>query len=256
MKKTLSLLLAFLLFALMTACSVQVTPGSGGNALQFEGNGFDSPEETARAYMEALQNGDIDGMIRTFAVETYAKNYDMEAFMWRLQSINPSMEYLPAEGEPFDELNILNRVNDIRRQIRWQLLALFGLQDWNGMESGARAFHDENEVARYVEDFSPDLSALKKINVLEVLSPEDAAAELGLDGIYDSEQNQRNIANQMKPYHADDWSHMTVRFDFDGEEYCLLFEMLCYGDKWYVGSFQGNMSLLLGISIGMGGLYF
>ena len=41
--------------------------------LRFEGEGYESPEEAVAAYLEAMRNGDVAGMLSTFAIETYVE---------------------------------------------------------------------------------------------------------------------------------------------------------------------------------------
>lgn len=50
-----------------------------------ESRGYKSPEDAAKAYLEAFMNNDIDQMLSTFAVETYVKNFDLEKYVDRVK---------------------------------------------------------------------------------------------------------------------------------------------------------------------------
>ena len=46
-----------------------------------EGDGFDSPEDAAKAYLEGLRDLDIPRMMSAFAVESYVENFNFEALL-------------------------------------------------------------------------------------------------------------------------------------------------------------------------------
>ena len=224
---------------------------------RFEGAGSDSPEAAAQAYIEGLRNADLDQMLRAFAVETYAAHYDLESMIRRMQSWSPAIEYLPDGREPFARLNLLNRVSEIRRQIRRQILILLELESWNGTEIGSIIMTDDEQIREFMETFDPDLSKLETLSVLEILEPEDLGDALGDPGLserYHSQTNQNNLTRQMEFTNADDWRHLTAHIGWDGEEYYLFFELLRYGGQWYVGGFSGNLGHLMGLSSTAGGL--
>lgn len=60
-----------------------------GSAHAFEGSGFDSPEEAVTAYLEAMQEGDVQGMLSTFAIETYVDNVDAQTYLTRMGAFVP-----------------------------------------------------------------------------------------------------------------------------------------------------------------------
>lgn len=64
-------------------------PQPGKNTItckQAESGGFDTPQEAAAAYLEGLKTCDTERMLGTFAVESYARNFDFQAYMEYMQS--------------------------------------------------------------------------------------------------------------------------------------------------------------------------
>ena len=49
-----------------------------GNPKTVEGKGYDSAEEAVIAYAEYLKDGDMDGVISTFAMESLFEDYDIK----------------------------------------------------------------------------------------------------------------------------------------------------------------------------------
>ena len=93
MKRVFSLFLILCLLAVCSACAKDEktdagTPDSAqatdtapatedaGVAGRLEGNGYDSPEDAVLAYIEALNRGDVGGMLSTFALESYVEHAD------------------------------------------------------------------------------------------------------------------------------------------------------------------------------------
>ena len=90
MKKLLVLLPVLILVFVCTA---------GFAAERLEGNGYDTPEEAVLAYLDALDRGDVAGMLSTFAIESYAEHMDSRLFTQYRRQYTPSVSvnYLPRE---------------------------------------------------------------------------------------------------------------------------------------------------------------
>ena len=56
---------------------------------KLEGTGYDSPEKAVEAYVNYLKEGNLKGIISTFAVESYVDNYDMTEHYKYYQSFLP-----------------------------------------------------------------------------------------------------------------------------------------------------------------------
>ncbi|MBP5763128.1 MAG: hypothetical protein J6W48_09170, partial [Lachnospiraceae bacterium] len=56
-----------------------------GKTAKLEGDGYETPEEAVTAYAEYLQAGDFDGILSTFAMESFEENYSVEEFYDRIR---------------------------------------------------------------------------------------------------------------------------------------------------------------------------
>ena len=70
--KKLAVLIIMLAFLFQAAASA----GNMPSARRLEGDGYDSPEEAVLAYIDAMNRGDVGGMLSTFALESYAAHAD------------------------------------------------------------------------------------------------------------------------------------------------------------------------------------
>ena len=101
MKKLLVTFLAAMLFtsapvsALTLRSANEPAPAAAENG-KIEGDGFATPEEAITAFAEALQEGDLDKMISTFAIESYCERYDMAGLIQRVASIQPTFLITPG----------------------------------------------------------------------------------------------------------------------------------------------------------------
>lgn len=107
--------------------------------LTIEAEGFNSPQESAKAYLEGLKANDLNSMISTFAVESYVDHSDLQAqvefynmYFFMSQEIN-----LPVTDDFSRDLNIQSRKKEIVQEIVKQYSALcilngdyFGNDKW------------------------------------------------------------------------------------------------------------------------------
>ena len=82
----------FLLFGILigavTACTLMILLNNPKKT-KMEGAGYKTPEDAVMAYAEYLKNGDMEGMISTFAVESYVEHFDMRAHLEYYDSYFP-----------------------------------------------------------------------------------------------------------------------------------------------------------------------
>lgn len=119
MKKLLVCLLALLL----AAAPALGEEAADGSAHAFEGSGFDSPEEAVTAYLEAMQEGDVQGMLSTFAIETYVDNVDAQTYLTRMGAFVPDdQEGVPLSNAYAREIAISRRYAGLADQLYMQYL--------------------------------------------------------------------------------------------------------------------------------------
>ena len=221
---------------------------SGG---KIEGSGFDTPEDAANAYLMGLKDGDMDAMLSAFAVESYVEHYDLEAVVERLKSYQPNLEIrLPNSNEYNQRLNVVTRRNQIANLIMVQYMfyqAPDELSDYMPI-----MFSDSQEIQDFIDKFERDTEnyIFEDLEITGTLEPED------FTDLYTSPTNQENIARQAKTFGADedDVANIAVKFEADGQTWIFCPQLVRYDGKWYLQSAQGNLAILIGMSVYTGGI--
>lgn len=218
--------------------------------IKVEGNGFDSPEEAVEAYIEALNNGDIDGMIACFAIESYVDNFDTRAHIERMGVFSPispfSMTYELSDGSDFD------------REIRIKARQAQLMSSFYSMLSQQTAHHDGMVIGpmegEEIDDFMDEmresdfLNDWKNMKFVEFVEPEK------ISDIYYSEQNQKNIEIQAKIYGCEEIKDVCALVEIDGEKYCQFAQCGMYDGAWYIITCNGNLTAILGLTVYWNGL--
>lgn len=222
-----------------------------GGTATIEGTGFATAEDAAKAYLTGLQNQDMDAMLSTFAVESYAAHYDFAALVERLKSYQPNFEMrLPGTNEYTQRLNIEGRRNQIVNQIIFQYMIYNTPDELN--DYSPVTFEDAAAIAEFMEKFESNTQdyVFADIEITGTLEPED------ISEMYLSETNQQNIASQAKIYGADagDVANVVITFEADGHEWIFCPQAIQYDGKWYLQSLQGNIAVLLGMTVYTGGI--
>lgn len=226
------------------------SPTRTGN---FEGAGFDSPEDAALAYLEALQNGDVAGMLSTFAIETYVDSLDVQAYLEYTQMFQPNTGLPVAEGGYMRDLAVNVRHGTLAQNLYWQFL----YHSWPDGEhwplstdyrEGVTVVplnQEENDISNFLDMFAEaDFPAvLQGMTFVEFIDP------ASLRESYLSETNQNHIERQMAWYGCDELTDVVMRLQSGGREYWQILQCVRYGDRWYNFSLSGNLSSLLSLGI-------
>ena len=211
-----------------------------------EGDGFDAPEDAAKAYLEGLRDGDLHRMISAFAIETFIEKASFEATLRWLRAYTPNGDVLPNANEFVTSLSVENRRGSIVRIIRHQYFSLCGV----GLNSAPQKMEDEAHIGRFVDQFTKNLNKFKlpTLQVVGFVPPEK------LSDKYSSERNQENLALIAETYGADRRVSGVAVFKLDGNMCALLFDADKYGDKWYLAGLGGNIAALMGVNAGLYGM--
>jgi hypothetical protein len=244
MKKSIAILLAIMLVLTLAAC--------GGNNSRgvIEGSGYASPKAAVEAYLDALKIADIDLMMSTFAVETYAKNYDMAAFLRLYSFIIPRTDgSLPSNNEFTTTVNKYRRHGSIAFSIADQYMNLF-LPDheWTNLKT-MRAI-GEQEIETHMEAFDIPLymDTLRSLQIIDFIPP------ASVDRNYETEATQMLIEQRAKICGADKIEGVIARVEIDRKTYLFCFETAAYGNKWYILNLGGIPAVSLGIPLNAGGI--
>ena len=217
-----------------------------GGSGRMEGPGFDSPEAAAKAYLEALKAGDVEGMLSAFAMETYVEKLDLETFVDLVGVYYINMA-LPGDSDLIHTYNLEKRRADLTQMFIYQYLTLL-TQDTELLE-GVPMRVEEGEAKAMLRDLtaSNDLETLSGLEIGKFQRPE-LVSEYYMEG-----KNQQNLARQAEIRGADEVRPVAVEVRVDGQDYLFCPDAVCYDGTWYLLSPVGNLAILLGASTYAGG---
>lgn len=227
-----------------------------------EGTGYDTPEEAAEAYLEALKNQDLDAMVATFAVESYVDNFDYEAYLNRLQAYSPGYRFsfsYPNNSEYIRQMNIATRVSLITQIIDLQY-TVFNLPEV--MTQGITIpLSDEEEVKNFIAEYekATENYVFEDLKITGTLAPEEfleAYAE-DLVELYASDRYKEIMDNRaiVLGLDGEDVANVVITFEANGQNWIFYPQLAKYEDKWYMESFVGNFGSLLGLNQYTGGIF-
>ncbi len=210
--------------------------GSFGGKRKLEGHGFQTPEKAVSAYAKAMINGDLDGMLSTFALESAAENLNRKAWIAFCGSY-PNMDafesgILPAESDLAIALDAEGLRAKTGRMIYMQYeKVLLDLYDYKSSVSNYVVLQDDESAREFVAE-------LKKPNpfadaaVGEVFNAEELLSD-------DVRQAYEDIKDQFtEMYGVDDIKNLALELEIDGEDYLLIFVVGKYNGRWYSISFN------------------
>lgn len=230
------------------------------NRNTLEGNGYDTPEEAVIAYTEFLKEGDIDGIISTFAVESYIENYDVEEHLEYRNSLllmtgNEFSRWQPVtcDSEQSRIVNLEGRRSYISNQVFLEYLQ----SDLNNIDEDTYSVLKSgiNNPTVLNNDFSIDdamsfLDNDPKFNTL-VVGDTLENADIWDDPSGMTEDYKKRYK---KILGAEDIESVCLSVEIDGEDYVLFMEAVCYNGKWYNLKMNNLISLYLGVDNISGGL--
>jgi len=218
----------------------------------YESPGFVSAEDALMAYIEGLQQGDLQQMIGAFAIETYIEHLDLVAWIERLNSYFPNIAVkLPNASPMVTALNIESRRANIIDEILRQLMS-FHIEDESVMYMNTGPF--PHDIFGSAEDFvdllrtSMEPMALQSMEFLSFVEP------AVLFEYYDDEKIQAIIEGSRVICGADELKSVAAFFTVHGKLYVLCANALRYGEQWYLESLGGHLGAIMGISFTSGGI--
>ena len=225
----------------------------------FEGDGFSSPEEAVSAYVEAMNEGDVNAMAATFAIETYVDHLDARASMERVRSfIMNNYSSVPVIGPLSRSILVERRRNEITEAIYHSYLfyATAGT-DYDSIGSGSpETLPDEDSVASLLSvlEAAQQESWVGNISITKVCTPDDPLVSPYMPDAARIEQGSANIQNQLEICGGDEYAELIAVLDVNGALGAQLMECIRYGDKWYNWHAFGLLSNLLALNYMTNGL--
>ena len=237
MKRILCCLLAMLL----------LMPCAFAEDASYESVGYASPEEAVTAYAAAFAEGDVMGMISTFAVETYVDCFDSQKYIEHMRiynwNDNDAVLNLPTVNEYNRQLRVLSRVSSILRGFNSQYIALCGVTAaQTDIKRGYGAVTFEKDDAEAISGF------------LELVTntawPGSVAAgpvwDSGVAKAYDwGKGYDRQLESQRGYLCCDELADVGVALEIDGKSYLQVMQCVRYGDRWYNLTAHGYLAILL-----------
>ena len=208
----------------------------------YESNGFDTPEDAVKCYLDGLKNLDFEQMLSAFAWETQAKNYSVKNLFERMRAYSPSM---PARIPPVNDFMLSANVHSIRdREINsiYYSIEAYCLgypDDFPKLIS----LHTNEEVEEFLKKFSSEkIEKFSKLSNVKFLSP-DAIT----DNKYSSERNKQALDRQRLQYGADELVDVPAIAEVGNEMLFCCPTVVRYGKRWYIASLSSNLTLWLNI---------
>ena len=242
MKKLLICLLALMLAAIPAL-------GEGTETGALEGPGFGSAEEAVTAYLEAMKNGDLEGMLATFAIETYVAEMDAQADLERMGAFQPSYGMrLPLGGDYQRQVAVAVRYGQLAESLASQWMLYSWPEGYAAFDGASVALNEDGDAEAFLAGLAEgDAAALwQEMEVVGFVEPERMSTQYS-DGA-------ESRARQAASHGCDEIVSVVAKLDIGGEEWYQCMDVACYGGKWYNLSFSGYIGALMGLSVYTGGL--
>ncbi|MCR4641304.1 MAG: hypothetical protein K5697_04640 [Lachnospiraceae bacterium] len=232
--------------------------GGPGKAAKLEGRGYDTPEEAVFTYAQYLKTGDFDGIVSTFAMESYEKNYSVKEHYDRAPTFSPA--YVTGgqlavlfgfESELAESINLENRRAYIAAGVmRQSIIAML------------ERFGDEELSRNYMDGLMYKISDdEERDTVLDFLNTSPGFDGMMIGGYLDASEFDNtyltglNIHNKGKEKEwGGDMENVCMELEIDGKDYVLCMTCVCYDGKWYIAEFGNYYSLICNISPIVSGL--
>ena len=223
---------------------IDVTPV--GNE-RIEGDGYDTPEEAFEAYIEGLQNNDIDQMMSAYAMESYVEYYSLADMINRQEAFMPSWGYVPNISDFSARLNLEKRRSDISASIRGQYLVLTRskslMEDNAGRVIPLKDSYDSAEEMvedLFTMDDSPYLSDIRFEN--EFIDPAEFTE------YYMKEPNQMALQRRAAAMGAEEIVAVVGKFYCSGKPVLFMPDAVKLEGKWYLLNALGTIPMIMNMS--------
>lgn len=202
-----------------------------------EGEGFDTPQQAAAGYLEGLKANDINQMISTFSVESYAEHYNLQAYLefTKLYSMQQDVALPPVNGFAKDLISY-GRKEQLKEDVLKQGNALY---QWSNFLNDSQSEFEDVPLEWEKLQEKVDLDS---IQVLGYLLPETLSESYSQDAILSI------LKRQLEIYGADQIENCVIVFEYGGDKYCLFTEAVEYEGKWYNSQLGNQIEMLFGIS--------
>ena len=228
--------------------AVEETPEVAAD-VRFEGEGYESPGEAVVAYLEALKKGDVEGMLATFAIETYVSEMDAQADLARMGVFQPGYGMrLPLGGEYQRQVAVAARYGQLAERLAYQWTLYSWPEGYEEFGGTTISLTEDGAAEAFLTDLAENDAAARwqEMEVVGFVEPELMSTQYS-DGA-------ESRARQAASHGCDEIVSVVAKLDIGGEEWYQCMDVARYGEKWYNLSLIGNIGHLLGLSLYSGGL--
>lgn len=212
----------------------------------YEGPGAASAEDAVTTYMDGLAEADLEAMVSSFAIETYVGNFDMRAYLERIQvyQLGAMPLYLPPDSPFTKALAVEQRHNIVVEQVLFQTLRFVDpdLEPTEGV-----SLSDEAELEEFYSHLASAATTLDTTEAASFTFVPLAEVDPEAAEDYESERNQANLDELRGILGADEMTDLVVRFTVGKSEFFAFLSVVRYGDAWWVAQLGGNFATVMGI---------
>ena len=223
-------------------------------ATRLEGPGYDTPEEAVMAYIDAMNRGDVSGMLSTFAIESYVAYADPVLrlqYLGRYQMYN-AWSTTPLKDEFVRSLAVINRGNYIAGLFKQSYLAYALKEDYSAFAkqdtAAARAELEEQFRASPLNNMAGHVEFVRWVSPAALTEGKIMKPGIGGDTI-----------EMLASAGGDDYTELVAELRINGLPACQAMQCVRYRDRWYnldLNTRTAIMSNLPGASSNTAGLYF
>ena len=223
----------------------------GGKSGRVEGKGFDTPEEAAEAYIKALNSGNMDELLSTYAIESYVDNFDTRAHIERFKCFQPAFPfnatYELSDGEDFDRDFRIKARQGLIMYRYYQMVGLYTTEH----DSMVIALSDEKEIDSFMKKIqkSDFLNKWKDMEFVEFLDPDDIT-----NNAYNRDQNVEYREKVQDIFGCEELTDVCALVEVDGDEYAQFLQCGMYDGKWYIIDCNGLLASMIGVTSDKNGL--
>jgi len=217
--------------------------GSSG-PIASEGPGFDSPEAAAYAFLDGLKAGDLDAMLGTFAIQSFASKCDFSAYTGRFMefsfsSLNSSCPF-PHDSAIGVQANVQARIGNLTASLPRQILNMVSPET---NQSGVVSLPDANSQQAFIAQIAADFASYPYAGINNIATTDPAS----LSSIYSSDKVAADIVKneQTLGLNQDEYKDVAITLDMGGQTWIFSPSAGYYHGRWYLISANSYLAILL-----------
>ena len=212
---------------------------------QYEGDGFDTPEDAALCYLAGLKNLDFSQLLSAFAWETQVDHYDYKAKVTRLRGIDPTIvPAMPAVNELLRSV-MLEQIRSTQINYICRSLENYVNDEMSDSPTMSLVFQSETEIDEYFDRCdNGKIENLATMKNIRFYTPDDLTK-----GKFSIEQNQKNYLKMNACYGADETKDIIIAADIGEDTVVVSPTVARYGDRWYVVNVSSMTEMIIGVAV-------